>query len=316
MYLPLFVTWMSRHFGKFLFTWLAVLWGFWGITAACSISPHAGREYAFADSSCNVPEAILIVRDVVDSEDHFQWFLNERDKDVRYMAVPTNRQRMEYDSLYTGLVYNIRFNQNRKSTSKLLSSLQWLLPDMRAKYKDELLPFEDRTKFAYLYFLNLATVEALRDEVRSWSDNDWMDWGPSIPTTNEPSGSTDWLTFIQTYFTLNGKEYSLWRSDLFYLFSRGSSTEVNVARRARGLDDLINYLEYQNRIVVIAPNGRYYAIWVHDNKIQVSRDNGSVINATFESVDAAKNMLNICAVNGLVPANLRPICQFWSYGKR
>ena len=82
------------------------------------------------------------------------------------MAVPTNRQKMDYDALYTGLVYNIRFNQNRKSTSKLLSSLQGLLPDMREKFKDESLPFEDRTKFAYLYFLNLETVEQLREENR------------------------------------------------------------------------------------------------------------------------------------------------------
>lgn len=68
--------------------------------------------------------------------------------------------------------------------------------------------------------------------------------------------------------------------------------------------------------MVIAPNGRYYAIRKHGNSFQINRDNGTVINATFATVDAAKNMLNTCAVHGIVPADQRAMCQFGSYGKR
>lgn len=90
-------------------------------------------------------------------------FMKEWDSNIRYMAVPNNKQRWQFDADFTGLVSNLWFNQNRKSSSKLGASLQGLLPDMWSKYKDETEPFENRTKFAYLYFLTFATAEALKN---------------------------------------------------------------------------------------------------------------------------------------------------------
>jgi|GEM_PF-6188468 len=98
----------------------------------------------------------------------------ERDKDTAYMPVPTDAQQAQYDAAFSGLVYTIRFNQNRNSASKLASSLQGLLGDMRAKYNDETLSFDDRAKFAYLYFLSFETVAALKN----------------TPTTSIPDNST------------------------------------------------------------------------------------------------------------------------------
>lgn len=111
-------------------------------------------------------------------------------------------------------------------------------------------------------------------------------------------------------------EYGLWHSDIFYLFSKGDSTDVNVSRRAKSLDDLINYIEYQNRIVMRAPNGRYYAIRKFGDTYQVNRDNGTILPQLFPSYEAAKQMLETCAVNGYVAPQYRGMCGFGSYGKR
>lgn len=122
---------MSRSMVKFLFAGLISLTGIFGISAACSISPDAGRQYAFADKSCNVPPAILSVKRVINSGDFFQGFMKEWDRDIRYMAVPNDSQKREYEAIFTGLVTTIWFEQNKKSSSKLAATLQSLLQDMR-----------------------------------------------------------------------------------------------------------------------------------------------------------------------------------------
>lgn len=303
---------MSRHLVKASLGLLSGFLALFGISAACSISPDAGWQYAFADDNCQVPESILGIKRVIDSGDHFQGFMAEWDKDIRFMAVPSNFQRIHYNADYTGLVYNLWFNQGRKTDSKLRSSLQGLLPDLRAKYKDEGISFEERTKFAYLYFLNFAVV----DELNGIRDHTIFNAEPSFPTSKQPNTSAAGLTFIQHYYTTNGMQYALRHSDLFYLFSKGESMNVNVERRARSLDDLINYLEHQNRIVYRAPNGRYYAIRKFNNSYKINRDNGTLLPQAFPTYKDAEFMLKTCAVHGNVEAKYRGLCGFGSYGKR
>lgn len=153
---------MSRLSVKVILGIFFAVFGVFGISAACSISPNAGWQYAFADKSCNVPPAILSVKRVINSGDFYKDFMQERDRDIRYMMVPTDTQKREYEAIFTGLVTTIWFEQNQKSSSKLAATLQSLLQDMWSKYKDEALTFDDRTKFAYLYFLNFKVVEELK----------------------------------------------------------------------------------------------------------------------------------------------------------
>lgn len=217
----------------------------------------------------------MIIKEEIDSKAHFQAYMKEWDTNINYLGVPNDAQKREYEALYTGLVYTLRVEQDRSSTSKLRSSLRALLPDMWAKYKDELLTFDDRIKFAYLYFLNFAVVNALEGK----SDDAQYD-GPYIPP-KETTGSTDGLTFIQRYYTANGKAYSLWHSDIYYMFSRGESEEVVLSRRTNSLDELINYLEHQNRLIITAPNGRRYAIRKFNGVYKVNRDNGTILPKNF-----------------------------------
>ncbi len=114
---------------------------------------------------------------------------------------------------------------------------------------------------------------------------------------------------------MNGKSYTLRETPYFYYFSRGNSDEIVVQRRARSLTDLVNYIEYQNRLIAIAPNGRYYAIRKHDALFKINRDNGSVLTTNFTSVNEAKQMLDTCAVNGPVPYQYHKMCGFDTYGK-
>lgn len=180
---------------------------------------------------------------------------------------------------------------------------------MRAKYKDELLTFDERTKFAYLYFLNFAVTNALEGQ-----GDDALYSGPYVPKV-ATTGSADGLTFIQSYATINGKIYGLWHSDIYYMFSRGSSEEVNLSRRTRSLDDLINYLEHQNRLVMQAPNGRKYAIRKYGVFYKINRDNGTILSNNFSSSTEAQNFINTCAVNTVVPAQYHMMCGFNNYGR-
>lgn len=299
---------MSRRFSKIAFLCAAALMWFLSFSSAastCNVAWSAWWEYTFADNSCAVPDAILTVKRVIATGDHFQWFMAERDKDTAYMPVPTDAQQAQYDAAFSGLVYTIRFNQNRNSASKLASSLQGLLGDMRAKYNDETLSFDDRAKFAYLYFLSFETVAALKNTPTT-----------SIPDNSTWVGSTAGLTVVQSYTALNSREYTIWQSQLFYLFSRWDSDDVIIERRARSLNDLINYIEYQNRVIVRAPNGRYYAIRKHNSVFKINRDNGSVLDQDFASFDVARNMLDTCAVHGIVPVSQRVMCAFGSYGRK
>ncbi len=121
---------------------------------------------------------------------------------------------------------------------------------------------------------------------------------------------------VQSYTALNGQNYTIWHSDLFYLFSKNSSTDVNIARRARSLGDLFNYIEHQNRVVVVAPNGKHYAIRKYNTVYKINRNNGTILDNDFDSFDAAKQMLDTCAVTTPVAYMYHAMCGFDTYGHR
>ena len=287
-----------------------LLLGLVGLTTAVMFSSSVNAqtcasmsswEYAFMNSDCQVPSAILTVKRTIATGDYYNDFLIEKNANSNVLFTPSDSQRAYYDASFTGLVHSLRFNQDKDTPSKLSSALHGLLGQMWGRYTDTSLSNDERNKFAYLYFLTDETSNNLKGIITS-------------PTN--PTSPTDGLTFIQTYTALNGRSYGLWSSNLFYLFSRDGSNQVVVERRARSLGDLINYIEHQNRLIHTAPNGRRYGVRKYNTIFKINRDNGSLLNRDFISANAALQMLETCATNTKVPYQYHSYCGFDTYGRK
>lgn len=265
--------------------------------SAQTCATNSAWEYAFMNQNCQIPSAILDIKSVIATGNYYNNFLMEQSTHTGIIFVPSSSQQAWYHASYTGLVSTLWFSQGKNTPGKLNLALQNLLPQMRARYTDPSLSPEERTKFAYLYFLNANVIERLSE-------------GYVVTPTNNG------LTFIQNYTALNGRNYTIWSSDLFFLFARGTSDQVVVERRARSLGDLINYIEYQNRVIHTAPNNRRYGVWKYNTIFKVNRDNGSLLNRDFLSPNAAIQMLETCATNGKVPYAQHSYCGFDTYGRK
>lgn len=282
---------MSRQIIKWTMATLSMLSGIVWFSFACSTS-SSSWEATFADSTCSIPIAINTVKDVIARDAFYSEFLDAQRSNPWVIYVPTSIQRAYYNAWFTGLVYNLWHSQNIKTSTKLASALQWVINDMWSRYTNPSLSNDERTKFAYLYYLTKASISALK-------------WTPDT-TTNNPQG----FVLLQDYTTLNGRSYTLWHNDVFFVFSRGNNNTLVMERRSRSLQDLIDYLEYQNRLIVQAPNGKRYGLWKHGWYIKINRNNGTVIGTNFISVDEAENMLSICASNEPIAPQDRYMCGY------
>ncbi len=113
--------------------------------------------------------------------------------------------------------------------------------------------------------------------------NNWTYVTPNNWTYINPNT----YTVYTTYQTASNKSYNIWRSqDGRYRFNTRASNGF------RTTADLQNYLEYQNRIIYQAPNGRMYGIWKRNNRFYFNRDEGSISNNSRYSVSDVKSYLN------------------------
>ena len=119
-------------------------------------------EYSFADYNCSVPSAIMTVKNVVSAGNFYNDFLDQQRTNAYVLNIPSGTTRAYFDNSFTGLVYNLRTNQNIKTASRLASALQGVLSDMWSRYTNTSLSNDERTKFAYLYYLTRASISALK----------------------------------------------------------------------------------------------------------------------------------------------------------
>lgn len=186
---------------------------------------------------------------------------------------------------------------------------------MWSQYKNTAASAEQRARLGYLYFLTQATVKALNDRINGVGTHYNGNYYDNNNNNYYNSGYHNGLQQIRSYTTLNQRNYTIRRDGYYYMFSRDNSSQVNQARRARNLQDLINYLEHQNRLILVAPNYRHYGVRKYNDGFKINRDNGSVLDKLFVSFDAAKQLLDTCATNTPVPAQYHNMCGFAIYGR-
>lgn len=111
------------------------------------------------------------------------------------------------------------------------------------------------------------------------------------------TGSNNWSQWLhaqelvytqqKTYQTASNKSYTVQKSqDGRYWFNTRS------AYGFKTLATLYNYLEYQNRIIYKAPNGRMYGVFKQNNKFYFNRDEWSVSTNSWVSVEDVKAYIN------------------------
>ena len=111
-------------------------------------------------------------------------------------------------------------------------------------------------------------------------------------STNNPNNTTyqtpnRTFTLYRTYTTASNKSYKIWTSsDNRYRFNTSASNGF------RTFNDVVNYLEYQNRIIYQAPNSRMYGIFKRNNKFYFNRDEGSISDNSRASVADVKAYIN------------------------
>jgi hypothetical protein len=92
---------------------------------------------------------------------------------------------------------------------------------------------------------------------------------------------------IKTYNTISGKSYTLRRSsDNLYWFNQSSRYGFN------SQNQLINFLEQQNRIIYAAPNWRMYGIFKVDGGYRFNRDEWSISTLSWWSLNDVKTYIN------------------------
>lgn len=109
----------------------------------------------------------------------------------------------------------------------------------------------------------------------------------TVITTNPTSPTTTGLTQYSTYKTTSWKIYTIWKtSDGRYLYKEtGWYSFTN-------LWALYDFLEYQNRIIYTAPNGRRYGIFKYNIAYRFNRDDGSMSTNKRISVEDVKAYIN------------------------
>ena len=309
-----------KRIAKLLFSSLIITTGFIGISSACSISQDSPWIYTYADgASCEIPDAISIVHNIITKKEFYQAFVSDASPQADVKDLITDAQKAQYDMQFMWLIDTLWTSQKRNSSSKLAASLRALLPDMRAKYKDQSLSNDDKLRFGYLYFLTKASVEALDYAVSLNTSSNTLTAIPTVPTAQITNSNSDTLDFLRTYTALNGKIYTIWFGSSLYHFSRwATSWNSNVSPtdiKSSSLQNLINYLERQNRVLIMAPNRRMYAIWKYNNVFKINRDNWSVLEKDFATFDDAQFMIMTCAVNSQVSSQHRTMCGFERYGR-
>lgn len=270
----------------------AIISSFW-VSFACSVSPYASREQRFIDSyTCTIPESISDISSVIVYDNFYSRFLDEQRNNWGNIFIPSRQQRAEFNRSFTGLIYHLWFDEGANTKVKLRASLQNVSSDMWQRYRDSSLSTTERTKFAYLYFLTQEVIRVFKG------------------TNNTTQWTSNSFTYLDTYYTLNGRLYTIRQNNQIFSFSRGNSTNVVSERHARTLQWILNYLDYQNRLVFVAPNGKRYGIRRYNNYVKINRSNGTIINKDFPSVQAAQQMLETCAVNHSVARQYRQLCGF------
>ncbi len=310
---------MSRKVIKYIVSGVAACVGIFGVSAACTISPTAGWQYAYANNGCVVPDGIATIKRVIDTGDYLQAFMKEQSSTMGFTSTPTSYQQAAWNKDFTGIVHALRFDQNKNSTSKLASSLQGMLQTMWSQYKNSSSSAEQRARLGYLYYLTQAAVKALNERLNGVGTHYDGSYYDNKNNSNNDYAHSEYygegLQQIRSYTTLNNRNYTIRREGYYYMFSRDNSSSVHQAMRARNLQDLINYLEHQNRLILVAPNRRNYGVRKYNEGFKINRDNGSVLDKLFVSFEAAKQLLDTCATNTPVPAQYHAMCGFSTYGR-
>jgi hypothetical protein len=92
---------------------------------------------------------------------------------------------------------------------------------------------------------------------------------------------------ITTYNTISGKWYTLRVSnDDLYRFNKAGRYGFN------SQNQLINFLEQQNRIIYAAPNGRMYGIFKVDEGYRFNRDEWSISSLSWGALSDVKAYIN------------------------
>lgn len=94
-------------------------------------------------------------------------------------------------------------------------------------------------------------------------------------------------TRVELYTTVIGKEYTIRRtSENKYQFRKDTSYGFKT------LSQLKNFLEQQNRILYMAPNGRMYGIFLSDGVYYFNRDEGSISTNSWANLSDVKAYIN------------------------
>jgi hypothetical protein len=114
----------------------------------------------------------------------------------------------------------------------------------------------------------------------------WVFTTPAPPVYN----SSRTFTKVQDYTTLNGKRYTIWKSnDKLYRYRQNSWSYFKTQSAT------IMFLEMQNRLIYTAPNQRRYGIFRIQWRFYFNRDEGSVSTlsrVTYEDTVAYINQHN------------------------
>ncbi len=151
--------------------------------------------------------------------------------------------------------------------------------------------FNDRLYQSYINLRNNPSRQNSNTTTTTTTTITTSSTGTQTTSTITTNNNTRTFTKHSTYSTASGKTYTIWKSsDNRYRFNQYASNGF------QNLTDLKNYLEYQNRIIYQAPNGRMYGIFKQNNRFYFNRDEGSISNlsrATLEDTKAYINQHNL-----------------------
>lgn len=186
---------------------------------------------------------------------------------------------------YTGFLNKL---EAWNATSKIIVNNTWLDLNTRAAAM-----LSDDLYTSYILLRNNPKFNDgtmwVRAPLVSWNTS--TNWSTGIVFSGLVYSPISW------YQTLWGKKYFTWSTqDGRFWFSALNNKNDIRKMWFKDIQSLYNHLEFQNRIIYIAPNSRRYAIFKQNNAlsfvIRFRRDNWTISENQWETIEDTKAYIN------------------------
>lgn len=170
----------------------------------------------------------------------------------------------------------------QKAYDKSIKDNVWLTSLLQVSYNEWLSWYNNNNVWAKERAKNAVLMTIYENFISLWSNEAVIDDNDNIDSGVVYDDETVFTEYSE-YETASGKWYTIRKSNNnLYRFNRKSTLGFKT------ITQLENYLEYQNRIIYIAPNSRRYAIFRMNNRFYFNRDEWSVSVLSWYTINDAK----------------------------